>query len=51
MHNNAQDINQDCEVCYKIICKSCGWIASDEETLKVYKKEITSCPLCGWIPD
>jgi NAD-dependent SIR2 family protein deacetylase len=41
---------QDCETCYKIICKQCGWVASDEEVLKIQRGEMTVCPECGWSP-
>jgi len=41
---------QKCEICYKIICKGCGWEASDDEVLKIQKEELTACPLCGWRP-
>jgi len=41
---------KDCEICYKIICKQCGWEANDEEVLKIQKGIITACPECGWEP-
>ena len=39
-----------CDVCYKIICKACGWIASDEEAVLVVKEILTKCPVCSWSP-
>lgn len=42
---------KDCEVCYKIICKGCGWVADDDAVLKIQNGEITSCPMCGWKPN
>jgi hypothetical protein len=42
---------ENCDICYKIICKQCGWTASDEEVMKIQKGEITECPECGWKPD
>lgn len=48
----ASDKNkqQACEMCYRIICGGCGWIAADEDVLKIQKEEMTACPLCGWQP-
>lgn len=45
-----KDQNQDCEVCYKIKCKNCGWEASDLQVRKIASGEITYCPACGWKP-
>jgi len=39
-----------CAVCYKIICKKCGWEASSEDVLKIQQEIVTACPLCGWQP-
>lgn len=39
-----------CENCYRIICKKCGWQASNEDVLKIQNGELTACPVCGWIP-
>lgn len=41
---------QECEICYKIVCKRCGWEAFDEEVEKIQKGYITACPECGWSP-
>jgi hypothetical protein len=41
---------ESCDICYKIICKGCGWEASGEEVLKIQKGELTACPVCGWKP-
>jgi len=41
---------QDCAVCYQIICKRCGWVASDEAVLQIQRSELTACPDCGWKP-
>jgi hypothetical protein len=41
---------EDCAICYKIICKQCGWEASDTEVVQIQKGEITACPECGWRP-
>jgi hypothetical protein len=41
---------ENCDICYKIICKQCGWEASDEDVLQIQKGQITACPECGWEP-
>lgn len=46
---NESTQNQ-CEVCYRIVCRDCGWEATDEEVLLIQKEEMTSCPICGWKP-
>ena len=51
MEKNAKNnFNQSCEVCYKIICRGCGWEAGKEDAILIQKEELTSCPLCGWAP-
>lgn len=42
--------NQNCEICYKIVCRGCGWEPKDEEVLLIQKEELTACPLCSWSP-
>ena len=42
--------NKDCDICYKIICKQCGWEADDEAMMAIQKGTITVCPECGWCP-
>lgn len=39
-----------CAICYKIICKDCGWEADEVAVLKIQNGEITACPECGWKP-
>jgi len=39
-----------CEICFKIICRKCGWEANDEEVKKIQQEILTACPLCGWKP-
>jgi len=41
---------ENCEICFKIICKSCKWEASEVEIIKIRDGELTSCPICGWKP-
>jgi hypothetical protein len=45
------ELNQDCAVCYKIICKGCGWEASDRDVSAIQMGKITACPECGWKPE
>jgi DNA-directed RNA polymerase subunit RPC12/RpoP len=46
-----KDVNQeDCHVCYKIICKQCKWEADARAVEKIQCGEITACPDCGWKP-
>ncbi len=41
---------QTCDICYQIKCRKCGWIATDEDVLKIQRREMTACPDCGWVP-
>jgi hypothetical protein len=45
-----QNKTQDCEACYKIKCKNCGWEPNDIQLSKVLNNEITICPDCGRAP-
>lgn len=47
---NAKNKKYDCEVCSKIICKQCGWEASDSDVKQIQTGELTVCPECGWSP-
>lgn len=42
--------DKDCTICYRIACKKCDWVASDEEVEKIQKGLLTVCPICGWKP-
>lgn len=42
---------EECAICYKIICRQCGWEASEDEVLLIQKQELTVCPICGWKPE
>ncbi len=46
----SMKINENCEICYQIICKRCGWKACEGDVLKIQKGEMTVCPECGWKP-
>jgi hypothetical protein len=39
--------NVNCEDCFKIKCRNCGWEPSKEELILVNQGKLTSCPLCG----
>lgn len=41
---------EPCDICYKIICKQCGWEAQDCDVLAIQKGEMNACPECGWKP-
>jgi len=43
-------MKNDCEICYRIQCKQCDWIASTEEVSLVQSGKLTTCPTCGWKP-
>lgn len=44
-------MNKDtCEVCFKIVCKQCGWEPNDIEVEQIQKEIVTNCPHCGWSP-
>lgn len=38
---------KDCEECYKIKCRNCGWEPNNEELMLVNSGKLTSCPSCG----
>lgn len=46
-----QTDNQTCDICYKICCKQCGWIANNSEVELIQKRKLTACPICGWKPE
>ncbi|HSW96656.1 MAG TPA: hypothetical protein VLF89_02405 [Candidatus Saccharimonadales bacterium] len=50
--HNVRNMNeeQQCQTCYRIACRKCEWIASEEEVVLIQKETLTSCPLCGWKP-
>lgn len=39
-----------CNDCFKIICKQCGWEASDTDVKQIQSGIMTACPECGWSP-
>lgn len=45
MDNKNKDKN--CEICYKIKCRGCGWEPDDAESDLLNKGLLTKCPDCG----
>jgi hypothetical protein len=43
--------NSTCEVCFRIACKKCSWVATEHEVAQIQQGLLFSCPLCGWRPD
>lgn len=37
----------DCENCFKIKCKNCGWEPDKKELIQVQKGALVSCPVCN----
>jgi len=48
--NAIQKKLEDCELCYKIKCRGCGWEPDEIQLSKVLNSEITVCPTCGRAP-
>lgn len=44
------DNQQKCETCYRIACKNCDWVATEEEVVAIQNGTLTACPQCGWKP-
>ncbi len=42
-----EDQNKNCEECFKIKCRNCGWEPSAKELILINKGKLNSCPLCG----
>ncbi len=38
---------KNCEICYKIKCKNCGWEPDEIELPLVLSGKLTKCPDCG----
>lgn len=39
-----------CEICYKIVCRKCGWEPNDNEVSLIQSGVIEACIVCGWSP-
>lgn len=48
--NTIKETNS-CEICYRIACKQCDWVASEEEVIAIQQGELSACPQCGWKPN
>ncbi len=46
-----QITQKKCDICYEIKCARCNWIANQEDVNKIQKGLLSSCPICGWIPN
>ena len=46
MNTKVKQKDKDCEDCYKIKCKNCGWEPDREELSKVLSGSLTNCPDC-----
>lgn len=42
--------NNKCEICYRIACRKCDWVATEAEVVEVQQGVLTECPVCGWSP-
>lgn len=38
---------QDCQDCFKIKCRNCGWEPNSKELKLINKGTLTACPMCG----
>jgi hypothetical protein len=47
MNIKAKQKEEDCETCYKIKCKNCGWEPDARELPKVLSGKLSQCPNCG----
>lgn len=43
-------MEEACNICYRIRCRKCEWIASDEEARLIMREIMTKCPVCSWSP-
>lgn len=41
----------NCETCFKIICRNCNWQANKQEADEITKGNLKNCPKCGWRPN
>lgn len=47
MNTKVKQNKEDCEICYKIKCKNCGWEPNAKELPQVASGKLTNCPDCG----
>lgn len=50
MPKNNQTHDQFCQTCYRIACKQCEWVVSEDEVVQIQQGILTACPVCGWKP-
>ena len=46
MNIKTKQIQEDCEICYKIKCKHCGWEPDSKELPEVLSGKLVNCPDC-----
>lgn len=42
--------DKNCTTCFRIACKQCEWVATEEEVIAIQQGNLTACPKCGWKP-
>ncbi len=47
MNTQTEQSDKDCEDCYKIKCKNCGWEPDEIEFKEVMAGRLNICPDCG----
>jgi hypothetical protein len=48
MNTKIKQNEENCEVCFKIKCKHCGWEPDEAELEKVMTGKLGVCPDCGF---
>jgi hypothetical protein len=43
-------MEEECQDCYKIKCRRCGWEPNSHELELVQSEVLTNCPICAWSP-
>jgi DNA-directed RNA polymerase subunit RPC12/RpoP len=48
MNIQINKVQEDCEICFKIKCKKCGWEPDGTQLEKIMAGKLTVCPDCGF---
>ena len=48
MNTQVKQSEKDCEKCFKIKCKNCGWEPDGEELKEIMIGKLSICPDCGF---
>jgi hypothetical protein len=48
MNTQVRQSKKDCEICFKIKCKNCGWEPDEAELEEVMTGKLNICPGCGF---